>query len=108
MSPPAITMIAAWCSVFTSVKSVWELSRMVRNKLDERVFYDKARIVYCNLKEVHQYGLMNNKDFDLWYDRFLAAEGSKDLDALRRVEAHIRLVLEGWPPKRSRLRSKYK
>lgn len=51
---------------------------MVRKKLDEQMFYDKARIVYYHLKEARRYGLMNNKDFDLWYQRFLIAESSKD------------------------------
>lgn len=78
MSPPAITVIAGWASLITTTRSIIELSRMMRKKLAEHEVKDKARSVYYNLQEARRYGLMSDKEYDYWYDKYLFAQVERD------------------------------
>jgi ribosome assembly protein 4 len=85
MSPQAITVVAAWASLATTARAIWELSRMIRRKLAEHEVKDKARSVYYNLREAHRYGLMSDKEYDHWYNKYLLARVEKNRKSYRQV-----------------------
>jgi len=79
MAVPAITIIAAWCSLVTCARSTWDLSRMIRKKFAEAEEVDnQARVVLCNLREAHRYGLINDDEFSGGKRATLEARISRD------------------------------
>lgn len=75
MSPPTIVIIAACCSVAMSVRNFWEIAK---KKRAEQEINEKARIIYCNLREARRYGLMSDDEYRYWYYKYLVATAEKD------------------------------
>ena len=51
---------------------------MIKKKLAEQEAKGKARSLYYNLKEAHRYGLMSDRDYDYWYNKYLLAKAEKN------------------------------
>jgi hypothetical protein len=78
MAPSTVTVVAAWASLLTAAKSLWELSRMVKRKLAERDVERKARSVFYNLREANRYGLLSNTDYSHWMREYKLAKARGD------------------------------
>src|SRR5690348_4980897 len=66
MAPSTITSVAAWASLVTTAKSLWELSKMVKRRLAKLDIKVRARSVFYNLREAHRYGLLSDVDYSHW------------------------------------------
>ena len=79
MGIPVIIATAAACgSLVTTIKSSWELSRMVRQKRDARQAEEVAERVYRVLRRELRSGRMSSKDYDHWFDMCSNAESEKN------------------------------
>jgi hypothetical protein len=76
--PVYLATAAACGSLITSVKSGWELSRMVRKKAEEQHFDDDAGSVYRKLRRAYENGYMKPDDYDRWHENWLVAKSEKD------------------------------
>ncbi|KAK3329910.1 hypothetical protein B0H66DRAFT_41147 [Apodospora peruviana] len=116
--PGMLATFAAVGSLVTSVKSGWELRRMVRRKQEQYVAEDEAPFVFRRLRRAHRNGLMDDFEYEEWYEKFLIAKAERDREfcsynfkrteklfsddfavvgALHRVRAHLKLVEAGAP-----------
>ncbi|KAJ9164758.1 hypothetical protein NKR19_g1030 [Coniochaeta hoffmannii] len=102
MGIPVILATAAACgSIVTTMKSGWELSRMIRQKRDRKRAEEDAVRVYRSLRRALHSGRVSNKEFDHWFEKFLVAESENNLAGLREIRAHLRIVNDN-SDKRSR------
>jgi len=122
MGIPVILATAAACgSIVTTMKSGWELSRMIRQKRDRKRAEEDAVRVYRSLRRALHSGRVSNKEFDHWFEKFLVAESENNCEAnptrsvsfvvcvlirvpvagLREIRAHLRIVNDN-SDKRSR------
>ncbi|KAK4226815.1 hypothetical protein QBC38DRAFT_215569 [Podospora fimiseda] len=95
--PVILATVAACGSIVTSIKSSWELRRMVKKKKEQHEADDEAPYVFRKLRKAYYDGLMNESEYEQWYERFLVAKVEKDLGGLRRIRAHIRILENGAP-----------
>lgn len=126
MGIPVILATAAACgSLVTTMKSGWELSRMIRQKRDERQAEEDAVRVYRSLRRALHSGRMTDKEYDHWFEKFLVAESEKNREqlpllciasvcspygsvaGLRKIRAHLRIINDNSEkrPYRNRSRS---
>ncbi|KAB5580295.1 hypothetical protein GE09DRAFT_432173 [Coniochaeta sp. 2T2.1] len=95
MGIPVIIATAAACgSLVTTMKSSWELSRMIRQKHDQRQAEEDAVRVYRGLRRALYAGRMSEKEYDHWLEKFLVAETERNLAVLRKIRAHLRIIRE--------------
>lgn len=81
MGIPVILATAAACgSLVTTVKSGWELSRMIRQKQDQRRAEEVAQRVYRSLRRALHSGLISDTEYDHWFGKFLVAESEKNCE----------------------------
>lgn len=81
MPVPAMLATAAACgSLVTTMKSGWELSRMIRQKLDAKQAEEDSVRVYRRLRRALHSGRMSEKEYDHWYEKFLVAESEKNCE----------------------------
>lgn len=79
MGIPVILATAAACgSLVTTMKSSWELSRMIRQKRNQRQAEEDAVRVYRGLRRALHSGRMSDKEYDHWFEKFLVAESEKN------------------------------
>lgn len=79
MGIPVILATAAACgSLVTTMKSGWELSRMIRQKRDQRQAEEDAVRVYRSLRRALHSGRMGDREYDYWFEKFLVAESEKN------------------------------
>ena len=110
--PVYLATMAACGSLVTSVKSSWELSRMVRRKLEEEDIHEEAHIVHRKLRKAYFAGVMSGSEYDKWYEKCLLAKVEKDsmsvclvycsryddtltsiaVVEMRKIRAHLRMI----------------
>ncbi|KAK4167149.1 hypothetical protein QBC43DRAFT_8820 [Cladorrhinum sp. PSN259] len=95
--PVVLATVAACGSIVTSIKSSWELRRMVKKKKEQHEADDEAPYVFRKLRKAYYDGLMTKSEYESWYEKFLVAKVEKDLGGLRRIRAHIRILENGAP-----------
>ncbi|KAL1843864.1 hypothetical protein VTJ49DRAFT_7215 [Mycothermus thermophilus] len=95
--PAALATVAACGSIVTSLKSSWELRRMIKRKQDAKECEEEAPYVFRRLRRAYYDGLMSAHEYEQWYEKFLVAKVEKDLHALRRIRAHVRILEQGAP-----------
>ncbi|KAK4200046.1 hypothetical protein QBC40DRAFT_174781 [Triangularia verruculosa] len=95
--PVVLATVAACGSIVTSIKSSWELRRMVKRKKEQHEADDEAPYVFRKLRQAYYDGLMTAPEYEHWYEKFLVAKVEKDLAGLRRIRAHIRILESGAP-----------
>lgn len=76
--PALLATFAACGSIVTSIKSGWELRRMVRRKVEAKECEEEAPYVFRRLRLAYSDGLMSVQEYELWYERFLVAKVEKD------------------------------
>ncbi|KAH8878692.1 hypothetical protein GQ53DRAFT_756532 [Thozetella sp. PMI_491] len=88
--PHPIIVIA---SFLTTIKSTWELSRMVREKRAAKTVKTEAPRTYAVLRRAYRKGLLLEREFDFLLERLLRAEDQNDVAALRKVQADFQAIL---------------
>jgi ribosome assembly protein 4 len=76
--PVVLATVAACGSIVTSIKSSWELRRMVKRKQEAIEADEEAPYVFRKLRQAHDNGLMSTRDYENWYEKFLVAKVEKD------------------------------
>jgi len=120
MGVPAVLATAAACgSLVTSIKSSWELRRMIKRKQEAKECEEEAPYVFRRLRRDYYDGLMGTAEYEQWYERFLVAKVEKDcefsptqaargdeqggiltvstVNGMRRIRAHLRILENGAP-----------
>ncbi|KAH6619386.1 hypothetical protein B0J18DRAFT_243014 [Chaetomium sp. MPI-SDFR-AT-0129] len=95
--PVVLATLAACGSLVTSVKSSWELRRMIKRKQESRECDEEAPYVFRRLRRAYYDNLMSVTEYEIWYEKFLVAKVEKDLSGLRRIRAHLRILESGAP-----------
>ena len=79
MGIPVVLATAAACgSLVTTMKSGWELSRMIRQKRDQRQAEEDAVRIYRSLRRALHAGRMSDKEHDHWFEKSLIAEAERN------------------------------
>jgi ribosome assembly protein 4 len=78
--PVVLATVAACGSLVTSLKSGWELRRMIKRKQEERECDEEAPYVFRRLRRAYYEGLMNSAEYEHWYEKFLLAKVEKDCE----------------------------
>lgn len=73
--PHPIIVIA---SFLTTIKTTWELSRMVRQRRAAQILKTEVPRIYRALRQAHGKGLLVGREFDYLLERLICAEASKD------------------------------
>ena len=76
--PVVLATVAACGSIVTSIKSSWELRRMVKKKKEMHEADDEAPYVFRKLRKAYYDGLMTPSEYEQWYEKFLVAKVEKD------------------------------
>ncbi|ROW00051.1 hypothetical protein VPNG_08323 [Cytospora leucostoma] len=92
MTIPPVATLAACGGLITAVKSGWELSRMIKRKDMEKRLDKDASSILRGLQNCYLDGLMSERSFEKWYDRFLAALTEKDCVEMNKIRKHIELL----------------
>ncbi|KAK3300670.1 uncharacterized protein B0H64DRAFT_20352 [Chaetomium fimeti] len=95
--PVALATVAACGSIVTSIKSSWELRRMVKRKQESKECEEEAPYIFRRLRRAYYEGLMSTIEYEQWYEKFLVAKVEKDLSGMRRIRAHMRILENGAP-----------
>ncbi|KAL2134991.1 hypothetical protein VTI74DRAFT_10126 [Chaetomium olivicolor] len=95
--PVALATFAACGSIVTSIKSSWELRRMIKRKQEAKECDEEAPNVFRRLRRAYYDGLMSATEYEQWYEKFLIAKVEKDLSGMRRIRAHLRILENGAP-----------
>ena len=78
--PVVLASCAAVGSLITSVKSGWELRRMIKRKQEQFVAEDEAPFIFRRLRRAHREGILNDREYEDWYEKFLIARAEKDCE----------------------------
>lgn len=76
--PVVLATVAACGSIVTSIKSSWELRRMVKKKKEQNECDDEAPYVFRKLRRAYYDGLMTASEYEHWYEKFLVAKVERD------------------------------
>ncbi|KAK4129097.1 WD40 repeat-like protein [Parathielavia appendiculata] len=95
--PVVLATMAACGSIVTSIKSSWELRRMIKRKQEARECDDEAPYIFRRLRRAYYDGLMSTLEYEQWYEKFLVAKVEKDMTGMRRIRAHLRILENGAP-----------
>jgi ribosome assembly protein 4 len=76
--PVALATVAACGSIVTSIKSSWELRRMVKRKQEAKECEEEAPYIFRRLRRAYIEGLMSTLEYEQWYEKFLVAKVEKD------------------------------
>ena len=80
--PVALATVAACGSIVTSIKSSWELRRMVKRKQEAKECEEEAPYIFRRLRRAYIEGLMSTLEYEQWYEKFLVAKVEKDRELL--------------------------
>jgi hypothetical protein len=83
MAHPVIVI----ASFLTTIKSAWELSRMVRQKRAAKTLKTETKSTYVLLQRAYRKGLLLERQFDHLFERLMRAEAHNDGRYIRRVLA---------------------
>ncbi|KAL2259548.1 hypothetical protein VTK26DRAFT_6731 [Humicola hyalothermophila] len=92
-------------SFLTTIKSAWELSRMVREKRAAKNLKTDTKSTLVLLKRAYHKGLLLEREFDRLFERLMRAEAHNDAAALKRIRADFQAILarESRQPARRRV-----
>lgn len=76
--PVALATVAACGSIVTSIKSGWELRRMIKRKQEAKECDEEAPYVFRRLRRAYYDGIMSVQEYEQWYEKFLVAKVDKD------------------------------
>jgi hypothetical protein len=79
--PVVLATMAACGSIVTSIKSSWELRRMIKRKQEGRECDDEAPYIFRRLRRAYYDGLMSTAEYEQWYEKFLVAKVEKDSES---------------------------
>jgi hypothetical protein len=65
-------------SFLTTIKSTWELSRMVRKRRAAKALTTEAKSTYVLLKQAYNKGQLREREFDSLFERLMRAEAHND------------------------------
>ncbi len=85
--PVLLATMAATGSLVTSIKSSWELRRMIKKKQEAKECDEDAPYVFRRLRRAYYDGLMGAAEYEQWYEKFLVAKVEKDCKYSSRSEA---------------------
>ncbi|KAJ9148803.1 hypothetical protein NKR19_g5836 [Coniochaeta hoffmannii] len=97
--PHPIIVIA---SFLTTIKTTWELSRMVRQRRAAQILKTEVPRIYRALRQAHGKGLLVGREFDYLLERLICAEASKDIIALRKIQSDFEALLARSSPQTRR------
>ncbi|KAL2166212.1 hypothetical protein VTG60DRAFT_3127 [Thermothelomyces hinnuleus] len=92
-------------SFLTTIRSMWELSRMVREKRAAKTLRTDAKSTLVLLQRAYRKGLLREREFDYLFERLMRAEAHNDVAALRKIRADFQAILareSGQPARRQR------
>ncbi|KAH8909463.1 hypothetical protein BR93DRAFT_965563 [Coniochaeta sp. PMI_546] len=92
-------------SFLTTIKTTWELSRMIRQRRAAQILKTEVPRMFRALQKAYRKGLLVDREFDCLLERLIGAEASKDVIALRKIQSDFEILL-ARPPPRSRQRMK--
>lgn len=75
--PVALAMIVACGSLVTSAKSAWELSRMIKRKLNEVHVIEDAWRIEDELEKAVKNGLLSAEEYQEWYETLVIAKSEQ-------------------------------
>jgi ribosome assembly protein 4 len=78
--PVALATFAACGSIVTSIKSSWELRRMIKRKQESKECDEEAPYIFRRLRRAYYDGLMGTAEYEQWYEKFLVAKVEKDCE----------------------------
>jgi ribosome assembly protein 4 len=78
--PVALATFAACGSIVTSIKSSWELRRMIKKKAESKECDEEAPYIFRRLRRAYYDGLMSSQEYEQWYEKFLVAKVEKDCE----------------------------
>jgi ribosome assembly protein 4 len=76
--PVALATVAACGSIVTSIKSGWELRRMIKKKQEASECDEEAPGIFRRLRRDYYAGLLTTAEYEQWYEKFLVAKVEKD------------------------------
>jgi hypothetical protein len=79
--PVVLATMAACGSIVTSIKSSWELRRMIKRKQEGRECDEEAPYIFRRLRRAYYDGLMSTAEYEQWYEKFLVAKVEKDSES---------------------------
>lgn len=74
----ALATVAACGSIVTSIKSSWELRRMIKKKKESKECDEEAPYIFRRLRRAYYDELMSAQEYEQWYEKFLVAKVEKD------------------------------
>ncbi|AEO60979.1 hypothetical protein MYCTH_2310760 [Thermothelomyces thermophilus ATCC 42464] len=77
----------------TTIKSIWELSRTVREKRAAKTLKTQTESTLVLLQRVYRKGLLLEREFDCLFERLMRAEAYNDVAALWKIRAHVQAIL---------------
>ncbi|KAL2199485.1 hypothetical protein P885DRAFT_58860 [Corynascus similis CBS 632.67] len=92
-------------SFLTTIRSTWELSRMVREKRAAKTLRTDTKNTLVLLKRAYRKGLLLEREFDYLFERLMRAETHNDVAVLRKIRADFQAILareSGQPAPRQR------
>ncbi len=78
--PVLLATLAAGGSLVTSIKSSWELRRMIKKKQEAKECDEDAPYIFRRLRRAYYDGLMGATEYEQWYEKFLVAKVEKDCE----------------------------
>ncbi|KAL2196903.1 hypothetical protein P885DRAFT_69370 [Corynascus similis CBS 632.67] len=92
-------------SFLTTIRSMWDLSRMVREKRAAKTLRTDAKSTLVLLQRAYRKRLLREREFDYLFERLMRAEAHNDVAALRKIPADFQPILareSGQPARRQR------
>ncbi|KAL2166217.1 hypothetical protein VTG60DRAFT_3105 [Thermothelomyces hinnuleus] len=91
-------------SFLTTIRSTWELSRMVRKRRAAKTPKTEAESTYILLQRAYRKGLLLEREFDNLSERLMRAEAYNDAAAMRKIRADFQAILARAPGQPARRR----
>ncbi|KAK4243627.1 hypothetical protein C7999DRAFT_18048 [Corynascus novoguineensis] len=92
-------------SFLTTIRSMWELSRMVREKRAAKTLRTDVKSILVLLQRAYRKGLLREREFDYLFERLMRVEAHNDVAVLRKIRADFQAILargSGQPTRRQK------
>ncbi|KAL2168263.1 hypothetical protein VTG60DRAFT_231 [Thermothelomyces hinnuleus] len=90
-------LIIVIASFLTTIKSTWELSRIVRKKRAGKTLETEAKSTYILLQHAYRKGLLLEREFDNLFERLMRTEAYNDVAAIRKIRADFQAIITREP-----------
>lgn len=103
--PPTLAYLTACASLLTAIKSGWELSRMIKKQLKERVIQEQANQLFASVCEAYDEKKICLRDYHYWKRRISVAAEEKDCMVFPLIEYRPQINCASIVPALLRIRS---